>query len=342
MIVQPETATDGSVTAKTSFLVPHFEQSRALLLPIPSSENDLDIIIWEESWSPYETLQNSTVFADKPNPTVMIDEDMRFFIVTGLQSASFNTVRLAPQVELIRQQKSEIEIDILRAVNTGTASAVRAMRPCLKPGLTEADIGNILNSALESLGFKPAFALVLFDEHAANPHGGTANPDKKLTRDTMVLIDVGAVYLGYESDVTRSFLIEQSKKNKSSDPLRQEKHTVWQTVHEAQTVAAATMKPNVTAAEVDLAARTVIEHAGYGYAFTHRLGHSIGIRGHESPYLNMGSRDTFLKPGMVFTNEPGIYLEQRFGVRHEDVYVIRENGEAELLTGKRATSMFEP
>lgn len=341
MIVRPDTSDDGKVTAKTAFLVPHFEQGRALLLPIPSSQKDLDIIIWEESWSPYETLHNSSFFEDISKPTVMIDEDMRDFIVRGLQSASFKTVGLAPEVELIRQQKSESEIEILRAVNTGTASAVRAMRPCLKPDLTEADVGDILNAALESVGFKPAFALVLFDEHAANPHGGTANPNKKLTRDTMVLIDVGAVYLGYESDCTRSFLIEQGKK-KTSDPLRQEKHTVWQIVHEAQTVAAMTMKPNVTAAEVDLAARTVIEHAGYGYAFTHRLGHSIGIRGHESPYLNMGNRDTYLKPGMVFTNEPGIYLEQRFGIRHEDVYVIRDNGEAELLTGKRATSIFEP
>ncbi|KAK8030386.1 peptidase M24- structural domain-containing protein [Apiospora arundinis] len=100
--------------------------------------------------------------------------------------------------------------------------------------------------------------------------------------------------------------------------------------------------PNHTAAGVDIAARTVIEDAGYGYGFTHRLGHGIGIKAHESPYLNKWNKKVLLQPGMTFTNEPGIYLEGKFGVRHEDIYLVKEDGEAELLTGRRAMGPYDP
>ena len=124
--------------------------------------------------------------------------------------------------------------------------------------------------------------------------------------------------------------------------LRAEKLKVWGIVLEAQSAAAAAFKPNNSAASVDIAARTVIDDAGYGYGFTHRLGHGIGIKAHESPYLNKWNKDASLKAGMTFTNEPGIYLEGKFGVRHEDIYLVKEDGEAELLTGIRAKGPYEP
>ena len=102
------------------------------------------------------------------------------------------------------------------------------------------------------------------------------------------------------------------------------------------------MRPGNTAASVDIAARDVIEAHGYGDAFTHRLGHGIGIKAHESPYLNKWNTGVQLKAGMTLTNEPGIYLQGRFGVRHEDVYLVKEDGEAELLTGRRARGLFDP
>lgn len=129
---------------------------------------------------------------------------------------------------------------------------------------------------------------------------------------------------------------------------------------EAQTESAKMFKPNNSAASVDIAARKVISDAGYGEMFTHRVGHGIGIKGesmalrrfqiletdelvaHESPYLNKGNHDVLLRPGMTFTSEPGIYMLNKFGVRHEDIYAVTEDGEAELLTGKRAVSPWEP
>ncbi|KAL7924932.1 Prolidase/Aminopeptidase P-like protein [Trichoderma austrokoningii] len=356
MLIMPQVSADNGgnkqVSAKTAFLSPHFEEGRVRMLGIPSHEAELDIVIWEEHWNPYATLLKSRLFQDiasssSSSPTIMVDEEMRDFIVRGLDAAGFRTVGLTPDAELVRQQKSGAEVALLRAVNTGTVAAVRAMRPCLVPGLTEDDVTSVLDTTLLSVGFGLFFDIVLFEEHGALPHGGFVTGGKKLTYDSMVVIDVGAHYLGYSSDICRSFLIDAPPSSHAAtatatDPLRAEKETVWQIVLEAQTAAAGAMKANNTAASVDIAARTVIEDAGYGYGFTHRLGHGIGIKAHESPYLNKWNTDALLQPGMTFTNEPGIYLEGKFGVRHEDIYLVKEDGEAELLTGQRARGLYEP
>lgn len=97
-----------------------------------------------------------------------------------------------------------------------------------------------------------------------------------------------------------------------------------------------------SAASVDIAARKVITDAGYGKDFTHRVGHGIGIKAHESPYLNKGNFNTTLRAGMTFTSEPGIYLVDEFGVRHEDILLVKENGEPEILTGIRAVGPWDP
>lgn len=302
MLVLPQTSSSGEVTAKTAFLSPHFEEGRVRMLGIPSRDEDLDIVIWEEHWNPYDTLLKSRLF-DGHKAKVMVDEEMRDYIVRGLGSVGFETVGLNPEVELVRQQKTPAEVELLRAVNTGTVVAVRAMRPCLVPGLTEDEVTEILNGALLSIDFQLFFNIVLFEEHGALPHGGFVTGWKKLTTESMVVIDVGAHFLGYSSDICRSFFIDPPKiesrsiigmllgllrksstmhTSEMTTELRAEKFKVWDVVLEAQTAAAAAFKPNNTAASVDIAARTVIEDAGYGYGFTHRLGHGIGIKGEFS------------------------------------------------------------
>ncbi|KAF3767245.1 Creatinase/aminopeptidase [Cryphonectria parasitica EP155] len=346
MIVTPSTpsnATTDAIKAKTAFLSPHFEEGRVRMLGIPSRDPELDIVVWEEHWNPYTTLLESPLFQDLGHqPTLMMDEEMRDYIVRGLEGAGFKTVGLSPAVELVRQQKSPAEVELLRAVNTGTVEAVRAMRPCLVPGLTENELTDILNSALLSVGFGLFFNIVLFEEHGALPHGGFVTGWKKLTHESMVVIDVGAHYLGYSSDICRSFFIDPPEHRHACQALHAEKLRVWDIVLDAQTAAAHAFMPNATAASVDIAARTVIEDAGYGDGFTHRLGHGIGIKAHESPYLNKWNSDVRLQAGMTFTNEPGIYLENRFGVRHEDIYLVRKDGEAELLSGRRAKGPYNP
>lgn len=127
-----------------------------------------------------------------------------------------------------------------------------------------------------------------------------------------------------------------------TDPLRQHKLDVWDIVLRAQQAARGQFTPGESAASVDIAARQLITEAGYGEEFTHRVGHGIGIKAHESPYLNKGNKDVLLSPGMTFTDEPGIYIEGKFGVRHEDVYLVKEKGEAENLSGGEAKSPWEP
>ncbi|GKT52420.1 putative peptidase [Colletotrichum spaethianum] len=300
MLVLPQISSSGKVSAKTAFLSPHFEEGRVRMLGIPSQEDELDIVIWEEHWNPYDTLLKSRLFNGQ-SAKLMVDEEIRDFIVRGLDSAGFETVGLNPEVELVRQQKSPAEVELLRVVNTGTVVAVRAMRPCLVPGLTENEVTEILNTALLSINFGLFFNIVLFEEHGALPHGGFVTGWKKLTPESMVVIDVGAHYLGYSSDICRSFFIDPPKSHSPTamgfilqlfgkvsgeqevlhtDPeLRAEKFKVWDIVLDAQSAAAAAFKPNNTAASVDIAARKVIEDAGYGYGFTHRLGHGIGIKG---------------------------------------------------------------
>lgn len=313
MVVMPETsASTGKVKAKTAFLSPHFEEGRVRMLGIPSRDAELDIVIWEEHWNPYTTFLESRLFKDFDHqPKLMMDEEIRDYIVRGLDAAGFDTVGLNPAVELVKQQKTPAEVELIRAVNTGTVEAVRAMRPCLVPDLTENEVTDILNNAMLSIGFSLFFNIVLFEEHGALPHGGFVTGFKKLSYESMIVIDVGAHYLGYSSDICRSFFIDPPKPKHTghtlldafksmlgfeaapidanwtpSDPkLHAEKLQVWNIVLDAQTAAARAFKSNATAASVDIAARSVIESAGYGYGFTHRLGHGIGIKGQSPLFL---------------------------------------------------------
>lgn len=363
MVVEPVVdGATGAVAAKTSFLSPAFEEGRVRMLGIPARD-ELDIVTWEEHWNPYKTLRESRLFAGRENVSIMVDEEMRDYIVRGLQANGFETVGLRGEVEAVRQIKTPAEIELIRAVNTGTVEAVRAMRPCLVPGLIEDEVMGILDNSMLSIGFSLFFDIVLFEENGALPHGGFVTGGKVLKEDSVVLIDVGGHYLGYSSDICRSFFIPTWKEwslwekaisimtfskpssaltTTTNSDLYAEKLKVWDIVLEAQTESAKMFKPNNSAASVDIAARTVISDAGYGEMFTHRVGHGIGIKAHESPYLNKGNHEVLLRPGMTFTSEPGIYMLNKFGVRHEDIYVVREEGEAELLTGKRAVSPWEP
>lgn len=312
MLVLPEAASSasGEVRARTSFLAPHFEAGRVRMLGIPSRGGaELEIIVYEEHEDPYATLRDSGLFGGGDGPVrLMVDEEIRDFIVRGLEGAGFETVGLSAAAELVRQVKSRAEVELIRAVNTGTVAAVRAMRPCLVPGLTEDDVRDVLDGALLSVGFSLFFDIVLFEEHGALPHGGFVTGGKRLEHEHMVVIDVGAHYRGYSSDICRSFFIDPPTKEArpllirklltavfgrewfrahsgttcgqtADSELYAEKLKVWDIVLDAQTAAASVFQPNATAASVDIAARTVIEDAGYGHGFTHRVGHGIGIKG---------------------------------------------------------------
>jgi len=166
---------------------------------------------------------------------------------------------------------------------------------------------------------------VQFGPSSALPHGGPAGPT--LERETVVLIDCGCRVTGYESDITRTIWFGDSP----SDEFKK----VFNLVHDAQTAAIELGRPLYTPCqEMDRAARKVIADGGYGPSFTHRLGHGLGMDGHEVPYLVEGN-DTRLEPGMVFTIEPGIYQLGHFGVRIEDDCLMTDKG-VEVLSHRTA------
>lgn len=180
MVIQPQTSSTGAITANTTFLSPSFEAVRARLLKMPFTE-DLQIIPWEEHWNPYLTLLNawpqpSLSTASSPpsrvanresttishSPKVIVDEEMRDFIVRGLHTNGFTIRGLSGETEKVKQTKSPREIEILRAVNTGTVEAIRAMRSCLVKGLTENEVADVLDDTMRAGGLDPFFDIVLF------------------------------------------------------------------------------------------------------------------------------------------------------------------------------------
>ena len=166
-------------------------------------------------------------------------------------------------------------------------------------------------------------AYVSAGPNSANPHASPT--ERKLQKGDLLVVDWGAAYDGYISDLTRTFAVGE---------VDAEYEKIHKIVQEANAAGRAAGKPGVPCANVDKAARDVIEKAGYGVYFNHRTGHGIGMEGHEEPYMR-GDNMQLLEPGMAFTVEPGIYLPGRNGVRIEDNGVITEDG-ADVLSDMRA------
>jgi Xaa-Pro aminopeptidase len=173
MVIRPSTNSKiGGIEASTTFLAPSFEVERARLLGMPFDET-LNFVPWEEHWNPYETLRKSwkeefviggDLSVQSIVPKVMVDEEMRDFIQRGLSLNGFDVVGLSGEVERVKQTKTQREVEIVRAVNTGTVVAVRAMRECMYPGLTESDVMGVLDNTLSVAGLEPFFDIVLFGE----------------------------------------------------------------------------------------------------------------------------------------------------------------------------------
>lgn len=222
----------------------------------------------------------------------------------------------------LRMHKDALEVTNMRKAVQIAQQALQATIPMIKPGVTERQIAaelliNLLRCGSDStLPFSP---IVSGGPHSADPHASPS--DRPLQTGDMLVIDWGAAYQGYISDLTRTFAIGEV------DP---ECRRIYELVKLANEAGRATARPGITAGAVDQQAREVITDGGYGQYFTHRVGHGIGMEAHEPPYM-FGENTLILRPGMAFTVEPGIYLSERNGVRIEDNVVITENG-AETLS----------
>jgi Xaa-Pro dipeptidase len=222
----------------------------------------------------------------------------------------------------LRVCKDADEIAAMRRAVKVAQNALEATMPFIKIGMTEKEVAAELVVQLLRHGSQPEmpFApIVSGGPNGANPHASPS--DRKIRTGDLLVVDWGAAVDGYISDLTRTFAVGEV------DAECQKIHRI---VQEANAAGREAAKPGLPCAAVDIAARAVIEKAGYGPYFTHRTGHGIGMEGHEEPYMR-GDNLQLLEPGMAFTVEPGIYLPERNGVRIEDNLVITENG-AECLS----------
>src|SRR5216117_2781535 len=272
---------------------------------------------WEEQENPYK-LVRSVVRELKPhgNGVIALEPTTSYGVYVALadQLSGWKFVDGAPVTERLRIVKAPEELALIRRAIEITEAAIAATFAQLAAQVTERDVAQLLSREMQQRG-APGGGLVQFGPSSALPHGGPAGP--KLERETVVLIDCGCRVGGYTSDITRTIWF--------GDRPSEEFRKVFNVVHDAQTAAMALGRPGTPCEEMDRAARKVITAAGYGPFFTHRLGHGLGMDGHEPEYLVEGNT-TRLEPGMVFTIEPGIYQLGKFGVRIEDDCIMTDRG----------------
>ena len=228
----------------------------------------------------------------------------------------------------LRLRKDKAEVDAMRHAVKIAQDALEATLPTIKIGMTEREVASELVMQLLKHGSEsemPFAPIVSAGPNSANPHASPT--DRKLQPGDLLVVDWGAAYDGYISDLTRTFAVGE---------VDEEYQKIHRIVQEANAAGRAASKPGIPCAEVDKAARDVIEKAGYGKYFTHRTGHGIGMEGHEAPYMR-GDNLQILEPGMAFTVEPGIYLTGRNGVRIEDNMVITHTGAESLSDMPRET-----
>ncbi len=295
------------------WICPAFELKRAKEL----IRFGTDIRVWEEHESPFELFNGIMKSINKPYGKLGIGPNVRNFIADGIRKAAkFEVVSGAPITEYTRAIKTEKELSYLEAANKITKLAYQEGFNNLSEGMEPRDLQNVIREAHGKLGVSGSGG-PLFGHTSAFPHG--TREKITLNQGDIVLVDGGCSVNGFRSDVTRTIVFGK--------PSERQK-TVWNVVREAQEAAFRLIRQGLPCAEADLAARKVVEKAGFGSGyetFTHRLGHGIGMEGHEFPYL-VNSNKMEMLAGMTFTNEPGIYLYGEFGVRIEDSFAVTENG----------------
>jgi Xaa-Pro dipeptidase len=294
----------------------------------------IEVRVWQEDESPYALAAKWISDRGIRAGRVGVEETTRYAFFDGLR-------RAAPTLEYgsadavtvgCRAQKSAHEIELMRLACEATFDVYRATFASLREGMSQRIVGEMISRGYEKMGLS-GYSIVLFGAAAALPHG--TREEQILREGVGVLIDGGTTVEGYQSDVTRT-----SALGKPSEKLAR----AFEVVRAAQDAALAAATAGRECGSVDDAARKVVTDAGFGPGykyFTHRLGHGMGLDGHEWPYLVRGNR-TIMKAGMTFSNEPGIYVPGEYGVRCEDDMVISESGGAKLLTPSFAPSLERP
>lgn len=299
-------------------ITPFFERpSVAETLAIPA-----EIRTWNEDEEPLKFVADILRERGVSTEPVGFEETDRYFIVDrlGKQLPGLKAVSANPVVRALRLIKSPAELALMKVANDITLRAMRHAGQQAKAGMTPADFAASIDAATLALGGSPEFALVLIDEASALPHG--SKKPQLVKPGSTILFDCGCTVHGYQSDISRTFVF-------GAAPTA-EQRKVWNQVHEGQQIAIQAARIGAPAGSIDDAVRGAYERWGYGPGYSlpglpHRTGHGIGMDGHEPAYLVHGDT-TPLAAGMCFSDEPGIYIPGKFGVRLEDCWYMTEAG----------------
>ncbi len=310
-------------TGRAFCVCPAFEEDRAREQLNQSPFEDAEVLAWQEDESPYRLVASGLRALGKSSGTVGVEERTPWVFSEEVAKAApgLHLTSATPVTAGCRMIKSAHELDLMQLANRATLKVYEAVYHALEPGLTQDQVSQWIAAAYARVGFRGE-ASVEVGSASALPHG-SAKP-QTIGENSLVMIDDGCLVEGYNSDITRTFVV-----GKPSDKMRR----AFEIVRRAQTAALGTARPGVACEAVDAAARKVIADAGYGPGyrfFGHRVGHGIGMDGHEWPYLVRGNKLP-LEANMTFSDEPGIYIPGEFGMRLEDDMYLTENG-AELFT----------
>ena len=294
----------------------------AFLMPVLNAQGsrehtDLPFFTWTDADGPEPALvQLLDDLQVRSAGSIVLDETMRAdfaaLVYDVLPKASRQFT--ATTIGHLRMRKDDAEYRLLKQNALIADQAMQAGWAAMGAGMSEAAVGGVIRDKFKELGAKPLFDIVGTGGNGAFPHHHTG--DTLLAEGDAVVLDIGGGIGGYSSDMTRMAVIGAPPKG------YEDVHAIVEAAVQAAMQAA---RPGVKAHEVDDAARGVITEAGYGAYFVHRTGHGMGVEVHEQPYMTSTSQ-TVLETGMVFSIEPGIYLPGRFGIRLEDIVILREDG----------------
>ena len=273
--------------------------------------------VWADADGPLRALDKALrSAADGDANSVVLDDPMRADFALPLLDRLPGAARQfsASTFGALRLSKDAAECDSLKENAAIADKAMKAAFSALKPGVKELEVAEVVSAAFRSEGARPEFCIVGSGPNSSYPHHHTGK--RALQHGDPVVIDLGGTKDGYWSDITRMAVVGEPPDGYDE---------IHEIVENASEAGRAAVRDGTVAAEVDAATRSVIEDAGYGEFFVHRTGHGLGVEVHEPPYLTASS-DEILRTGMVFSVEPGIYLPGKFGVRLEEIVILREDG----------------